>query len=58
MTPFSLVTSRFVNPAAPCASQVVMTTRRWLPRTPLATPENVAETSAAPSVVERTSDMS
>lgn len=30
ITPSSLVTSKLVNPAAPCAWQVVMSTRRWL----------------------------
>lgn len=30
MVPFSLITSRFVKPAAPCVWQVVMITRRWL----------------------------
>jgi hypothetical protein len=30
MSPSSLVTSKLVNPAAPCAWQVVMSTRRWL----------------------------
>jgi hypothetical protein len=29
ITPSSLVTSKLVNPAAPCAWQVVMSTRRW-----------------------------
>jgi hypothetical protein len=32
ITPFYLVMSRLVNPAAPCAWQVVMITRRWLVR--------------------------
>jgi len=32
MAPSSLVTSRLVNPTAPCAWQVVMSTRRWLLR--------------------------
>jgi hypothetical protein len=51
MISFSLVTSRLVNPVAPCVWQVVMITRRWLFRVVFSPPWVITDLCGVPAVM-------